>query len=243
MWEVCLKEIRGFFSSLIGYLVIGVFVLILGLMIWVFPDFSILDYNTASLDQFFCTVPLIFMFLIPAITMRSIAEEMQNGTLELLITKPISEVEIVIGKFLACLLLVWIALLPSLIYYYSVYQLASPVGNLDNGAIYGSYLGLLLLSASFVAIGIFSSSLTKNQIIAFLFGVALSYLLFYAFYYFSKLPIFFGKTDDIVQSIGMQDHYDSISRGVVDTRDIIYFFSVIFFFIWLTIQNINQKKN
>ena len=167
MWEVCLKEIRGFFSSLIGYLVIGVFVLILGLMMWVFPDFSILDYNTASLDQFFFTVPLIFMFLIPAITMRSIAEEMQNGTLELLITKPISEVEIVIGKFLACLLLVWIALLPSLIYYYSVYQLASPVGNLDNGAIYGSYLGLLLLSASFVAIGIFSELPPDNSCFAF----------------------------------------------------------------------------
>lgn len=241
MLEVCLKDIRGFFSSLIGYIVIAVFVLLLGLMLWVFPDFSILDYNSASLDQFFFIAPLVFLFLIPAVTMRSFSEEIQNGTIELLITKPISEAGIVLGKYAACLALVLIALLPSVIYYYSVYQLASPIGNVDQGAIIGSYCGLILLAACFVSIGLFCSAYTKNQIIAFLSAVLLCYFLFYTFNYISKLPVFFGKTDDIVQRMGMQYHYDNISRGILDTRDLVYFFSVIFFFNWLTIQKIIKR--
>lgn len=241
MLEIFRKELRVFFSSLIGYFVIGVFVLLLGLMLWVFPDFSILEYNSASLDQLFFTAPLIFLFLIPAITMRSFSEELQNGTMELLITKPISYTDIVLGKYFACLVLVIIALFPSLIYYFSIYQLASPSGNVDHGAIIGSYIGLLLLSGAYVSIGLFCSSLTKNQIVAFLIGVVLCFLLFYSFFYFSKLSIFFGKTDDLIQRIGMQHHYESISRGLIDTRDIIYFFSLIFFFIWLSILNLQSR--
>jgi ABC-2 type transport system permease protein len=241
MLEIFRKELRVFFSSLIGYFVIGVFVLLLGLMLWVFPDFSILEYNSASLDQLFFTAPLIFLFLIPAITMRSFSEELQNGTMELLITKPISYTDIVLGKYFACLVLVIIALFPSLIYYFSIYQLASPIGNVDHGAIIGSYIGLLLLSGAYVSIGLFCSSLTKNQIVAFLIGVVLCFLLFYSFFYFSKLSIFFGKTDDLIQRIGMQHHYESISRGLIDTRDIIYFFSLIFFLSGLAFLTYNQE--
>ena len=170
MKEIFFKEIRGFFSSLIGYLVIGLFIIILGLMMWVFPDSSLLEYNFASLDQLFYLAPIIFLFLIPAITMRSLSEEMSQGTIEILITKPFTETDIVLGKFFACVTLVIIALVPTLIYYISIYRLGSPVGNIDTGSVLGSYIGLLFLAGAFVSIGLFSSSLTKNQIVSFLFS-------------------------------------------------------------------------
>ncbi|MBK7881048.1 MAG: gliding motility-associated ABC transporter permease subunit GldF [Saprospiraceae bacterium] len=240
MWTIFRKEISGFFSLLIGYVVIGIFILIMGLMMWVFPDYSILYFNYASLDQLFIMAPIIFMFMIPAITMRSFSEEIQNGTLEILITKPITETQIVLGKFFACLGLVAIALLPTLFYFYSVYQLGSPVGNMDTGAVIGSYIGLLFLAASCTAIGLFISAVSKNQIIAFLLAICLIFIFYYGFYFFSKLPIFFGKTDDVIQRIGMDYHYNSISRGSLDSRDIIYFLSLIGLFIWL---NISWLKN
>jgi len=227
VYSIFYKEINSFFSSLIGYIVIGVFLLFMGLMLWVFPDYSLLDYKYASLDQLFELAPVIFMFLIPAITMRSFAEEKQSGTIELLVTRPLKDWQIVLGKFFACWLLVLFALLPTLLYYYTIHELGAPKGNLDAGAIMGSYLGLALLAGVFVAIGLLASSLTNNQIVAFLLAVFFCFVFYWGFDFISRLPIFLGKTDDIVQMIGIDYHYLSISRGVIDLRDIIYFFSLI----------------
>jgi ABC-2 type transport system permease protein len=242
MKTIFLKEIQSFFSSLIGYVVIGVFVLMLGLIIWVFPDFSILNNNYATLDQLFSLSPMIFLFLIPAITMRSFSEEIQYGTLELRMTKPIHDASIVAGKFFACLALVCIALLPSLLYFYSVYQLGSPKGNIDVGAIGGSYIGLFMLAASFTAIGLYCSTLFKNQIVSFLVAMAGCYVFYFGFFFLSKLPVFFGKTDDLIQKIGMDYHYNALSKGLVDLRDIVYFLSIIFLFLYLTVESLKTRK-
>ena len=227
MYSIFYKEINTFFSSLIGYIVIGVFLLFMGLMLWVFPDYSLLEYQFASLDQLFELAPVIFMFLIPAITMRSFAEEKQSGTIELLVTKPLKDWQIVLGKFLACWLLVIFALLPTLLYYYTMYELGTPKGNLDSGAIMGSYLGLILLAGVFVAIGLLASALTNNQIVAFLAAVFFCFVFYWGFDFISRLPVFLGRTDDIVQMIGIDYHYASISRGLIDLRDLLYFFSLI----------------
>ena len=242
MASIFFKEINAFFSSFIGYIVIGVFLILIGLVMWVFPDSSILDYNYATLDQLFYIAPMIFMFLIPAISMRSFAEENQTGTIELLVTRPLRDIEIVLGKYFAALVLVIFALIPTGLYYYSVHQLGSPVGNLDTGAIMGSYLGLVFLAAAFVAIGLFSSAVTESQISAFILALFLCFLFYWGFDFFSRLPIFFGKVDDIVQMIGIDYHYKSISRGVVESRDVVYFFSVIGFFIALTMTALGMRK-
>ena len=242
MWVIFRKEINSFFSSLIGYIVIGVFLIFLGLMMWVFPEYSLLEYNFASLDQLFYIAPIIFMFLIPAITMRSFAEENQTGTIELLSTQPITDLDIVLGKYFAACTLVAFALIPTVVYYYSIYHLGYPKGNLDGGAILGSYIGLFLLAASFSAIGIFVSSLTNNQIIAFIAATFLCFFFYWAFLYLSKLPVFFGSVDDIVEKIGIDFHYRSMSRGVLDSRDLIYFFSIISFFILLTLGSLTARK-
>lgn len=242
MVSIFLKEVNTFFSSLIGYITIGVFLIAMGLVLFVFPDTSLLEYNYATLDQLFSIAPLIFAFLIPAITMRSFAEEQQTGTIELLATKPVSDLSIILGKFLASMALVIFALLPTLLYYYTVYQLGSPKGNLDSGAIAGSYLGLIFLAGAFASIGIFASSLTNNQIVAFILATALCFLLHFGFYYFSKLPVFVGKSDDIIQMLGIDYHYNSISRGIVDSRDVIYFLSVIGIFIMLTLTSLERRK-
>ncbi|MFN7832466.1 MAG: gliding motility-associated ABC transporter permease subunit GldF, partial [Bacteroidota bacterium] len=223
MIPVFLKEINAFFASLIGYVVIGTFLVIMGLLMWVFPEFSIPDGNYASLDTLFGIAPMVFMFLIPAVTMRSLAEEKQTGTIELLVTRPVTDWQIVGGKFLAAFILVVIALLPTWLYYFSVWQLgAQPQGNIDFGGTMGSFIGLLFLAGAFVSIGIFASSLTNNQIVAFVLATFLCFFVYLAFDYLSRLPIFFGKTDDIIQSLGIDYHYNSISRGSLDTRDIIY---------------------
>ena len=231
MLSIFRKEINTFFSSLIGYVVIGVFLIFMGLMLWVFPDYSLLKYSVASLDALFEIAPLVLLFLIPAITMRSFAEEKQTGTIELLATKPVRDWEIVLGKFFACWLLVLFALLPTLLYYYTVYQLGSPQGNLDAGAIAGSYIGLALLGGTFVAIGLLASSLTNNQIVAFIIALFLCFIFYWGFDYLSRLPVFLGKTDDIVQMMGIDYHYTSISRGVLDSRDVLYFVSVMGIFL------------
>ncbi|HEX5625563.1 MAG TPA: gliding motility-associated ABC transporter permease subunit GldF [Saprospiraceae bacterium] len=241
MWTIFTKEIRSFFSSLIGYMVIGIFGLILGLIMWVFPDFSILNYGYASLDQLFSLSPMIFLFLIPAVTMRSFSEELQNGTLEILLTKPIREMDIVAGKFLASLALAGIALIPSLLYFYSVYQLGSPRGNIDTGAVMGSYIGLVLLASGFTAIGIFCSSLFKNQIVAFLASAAVSYLFYFGFFFISKLPVFFGKTDDLIQQFGMDYHFNAISKGLIQFPDVVYFLTLALFFLYLTVESLKRR--
>jgi ABC-2 type transport system permease protein len=242
MTAIFFKEINAFFSSLIGYIVIGVFLVIMGLVLWVFPDYSVIDGNYATLDTLFAMAPLIFMFLIPAVTMRSFAEERQSGAIELLVTRPVTDWQIVAGKFLACLVLVLFALLPTVLYYFSIYQLGAPKGNLDSGGILGSYIGLLFLASAFVAIGVFASSLTSNQIVAFVLATFLCFFTYLAFDYLSRLPVFFGKTDDIVQSFGIAYHYNSVSRGVLDTRDLTYFISISALFLAATVLSLGRRK-
>lgn len=220
----------------------SVFLVSIGLFMWVFTDTSVLEYNFATMDQLFSIAPLVFLFLIPAITMKSISEEYAQGTIELLHTKPLSISQIVVGKFLANTLLVLFSILPTIIYYYSIYYLGSPPGNLDTGAIIGSYLGLFLLSCCFVAIGMFASSLTRNQIVAFIFGAFFCFFFHWAFSFLSRFPFFSGTLDLIIQKMGINYHYTNISRGLLDTRDIIYFFSVIALFLIGTIQVLDKKK-
>ncbi len=234
MITILWKEINSFFSSLIAYIAIGIFLVFLSLMLWIFPDNSILEYPYASLDGLFTLAPMIFLFLIPAITMRSFSEEIQNGTIELLVTKPISIWEIILGKYFAAVLLIIISIIPTFIYYISVYLLGSPPGNLDTGAIIGSYIGLIFLGASFASIGIFTSCFSKNQIVAFISATFLCFIFYWAFLYISKLPFIVGKIDDVILKFGIDNHYQSLSRGVIDTRDIVYFLSLIFFFLYST---------
>lgn len=242
MRAIFFKEINSFFSSLIGYMVVGVFLLLMGLLLWVFPDYSILDGNYANLDTMFSVAPVVFMFLIPAVTMRTFAEEKQAGTIELLVTRPITDWQIVGGKFLASLVLVMLALIPTAVYYFTVYQLGDPVGNLDSGGIMGSYVGLIFLAGAFVAIGVFASSLTNNQIVAFVLATFLCYFVYLAFDLLSRLPVFVGKSDDLIQSFGIAYHYNSVSRGVLDTRDVIYFISLIAVFLAATVLSLGRRK-
>lgn len=236
MWSICRKEINAFLSSLIGYIAIGIFLIGTGTILWLIPNdtFSIIANDTASLGAFFGLAPFVLLFLIPAITMRSFAEELQTGTIELLMTRPLSDWQIIGGKFLACLFLVAFSILPTLVYYFSIYQLGSPKGNMDVGATWGSYLGLFSLGSVFVAIGIFASSLTRNQIVSFLLAFALCAFFYLAFSGISRLPLFFGSVDDVVEAIGIDYHYNSISRGLVDTRDLVYFISMILLFLTMT---------
>lgn len=242
MLAIFKKEINSFFSSLIGYVVIAVFLILTGLLLFFFRSTSLLEQNIASLDQLFDLAPKIFLFLIPAITMRTFAEEQQNGTIEFLTTKPLRDMQIIFGKYWACLLLVAFALIPTLIYYITIYQLGSPKGNLDSGAIAGSYIGLLLLGAVFVSIGIFASSLTNNQIISFLMAAFLCFFVHWGFDYLSELPVFLGNGDDIVQMLGMDYHYRSISRGIVDLADVVYYVSTITLFLLLTKLVLEKRK-
>lgn len=214
----------------------------MGLFMFVFTDYSILNYQFATLDQLFGIAPMIFMFLIPAVTMRSFAEEQQSGTIELLETRPLSDWQIVLGKYLACLLLVVFALLPTLLYYWTVHELGSPKGNLDSGAIAGSYIGLFFLAAAFTAIGIFASSLTNNQIVSFLLATFLCFIFYWGFLFISNLAVFVGRIDDIIQMIGIDYHYESMSRGVLDSRDLIYFLSLIVLFLVATVTALQRRK-
>ncbi len=242
MKSIFFKEINAFFSSIIGYLVISVFLILMGLFLWVFVDSSILEYNFASLDQLFSIAPFVFLFLIPAVTMRSFAEERQNGTIEFLTTKPITDTEIVLGKFFANFTLVIFALLPTLLYYYTVYDLGSPRGNLDSGAITGSYIGLFFLGAAFVAIGMVASVLSKNQIVAFILGSFLCFVCHWAFGYLADLNFLSGAMQLFVQKMGFSYHYTSISRGALHTRDLVYFISVVFLFLYIC-QNLLKKRS
>ncbi|AZJ35583.1 gliding motility-associated ABC transporter permease subunit GldF [Tenacibaculum singaporense] len=233
------KEFNSFFASPIAYLVIGVFLLVNGLFLWVFKDnFNILNAGFADLNSFFYLSPWLFLFLIPAITMKSFADEFNSGTIEILKTKPLTDWQIVLGKFFASLLLVVIALLPTLTYAYTVYQLGSPIGNLDLGSTIGSYLGLLFLAATYTAVGLFTSTLSKNQIVAFILSVFITFALFYGF---DAVGSSLGNSGYTLQQFGFNEHFKSISRGVVDTRDVIYFISVTFFFLFITKQQLKNE--
>ena len=243
MLSIYWKEINSFFSSLIAYMVIAVFLIMTSLFMWVFTETNILDYNYATLEQLFSIAPLVFLFLIPAVTMSSFAEENQKGTIEFLSTKPLSDWSIVMGKYLANFTLVLFALLPTLIYYYSVHHLGSPKGNLDSGGILGSYIGLTFLAAVFVAIGMWASSITQNQIVAFILGAFLCFFFHWAFSFLSKLPIFGGVVNNFIDKLGITYHYSSISRGVLDSRDVIYFLSMITLFIVATHTSLTWRKS
>jgi ABC-2 type transport system permease protein len=241
MLSIFKKEIRSFLSSLIAYVVIIVFLLVIGLFTWIFADGNVLAQGYANLDILFFMAPWVFIFLISAITMRSFSEEIKQGTFEVLSTKPITDLQIVLGKYLASVSLIVFAILPTLLYFYSVYQLGLPKGNVDVGATLGSYIGLVLLGASYAAIGVFSSAVTPNQIVAFILSMFLCFFVYVGFDQLSNLSLF-GGLDSWVQSLGIQVHYDSISRGVVDTRDLVYFGSIVVFFLGLTLVVLDSRK-
>ncbi len=241
MFPLFVKEIRSFLSSLIAIVVIVVFLLAIGLFMWIFPDSNALDYGYSNMDILFSMAPWIFIFLISAITMRSFAEEKRLGTFESLVTKPISDLQIVLAKYLAGLVLVVFSLLPTLLYYYTIYQLGAPKGNIDSGAIWGSYIGLILLGSCYVSIGVFASSITENQIIAFIVSMFLCFFCFSAFEQLSKLTVF-SSFDYILEWLGINYHYQSISRGVLDTRDVVYFLSFTALFLGFTFNRMNKGK-
>ncbi len=236
------KEITAFLNTLIAYVVILVFLLINGLFLWVFPtEYNLVDFGYANLNPFFMLAPLVFLFLIPAISMRLFSEEKKTGTIELLYTRPLSDWQIIFAKYLAGLSLVVLALIPSLIYILSIYWLGFPQGNLDLGVVWGSYLGLLFLASAFVAIGLFSSALTDNQIIAFILGISLSAFAYLGFEIIYSLSLF-GHFDLFIQSLGIQAHYASIRRGVIDFRDLIYFISLSTLFLLFTHTLLSRRK-
>lgn len=240
MWAVCKKELRQSFSNLTGYIAIIVFLLLNGLLLFVFPDTDILAFGYASLEKFFDLAPWILLLLIPAITMRSLAEEFRMGTFEILQTVPLSRAQLVIGKYLASLIVVIIALVPTLLYFLSIQRLSGQAG-IDVGATLGSYIGLIFLSAVFTSIGILCSSWTSNAVVAFIAAAFACFLLYSGFNAISQLPVFAAGADYYIEMFGIDFHYRSISRGVIDSRDIIYFLSIIFLFLRWTNWNLARK--
>ncbi len=242
MFAIFKKDLIGFFSSLTAYLVMVVFLALTGLFMWIIPGNSnLLDTGYANLDSFFTLAPWVFMFLIPAVSMRQFSDEKRLGTIELLFTRPLSDNAIVWGKFLSTFSIIFLAILPTFIYFISVYRLGNPVGNMDLGGTWGSYIGLFLLAAGYASIGLFASSLTDNQVVSFTLALILTFLLYYGLEELSAL-IGSGKVALFVQELGIQRHYVSISRGVVDTRDLVYFASVILIFNTLTRLKLQARK-
>jgi ABC-2 type transport system permease protein len=233
LFPLYLKEIRSFLSSLVGYVAISVFITVIGLFMWVIPGegggYNIIDNGFANIDPLFVLAPWVYLFLIPAITMRSFSEEKKTGTLELLLTRPLTDLQIVLAKYLAGFTLVIVSLLPTLVYYYSVHMLGSPKGNIDTGGMWGSYAGLLFLGGAFVAIGTFASAVSENQVIAFIVALLLCFIGYIGFE-FTAMSGIFGNYNALFKSLGINDHYVSMSRGVIDTRDVLYFLSVIILF-------------
>jgi ABC-2 type transport system permease protein len=241
MLQILAKEFNSFLNSLIAYVVIGVFLVAMGLLMWVFPDSSVLEYGYADMDTLFSLGPYVFIFLVPAITMRSFAEEKKAGTIELLITKPVSDWEIVLGKFAASFLLVCCALLPTLIYYYSISALGNPVGNIDTPGVTGSYIGLIFLGAVFTSVGILASSITRNQIIAFITAAFLCFFLFSGFESLASLNIWSEQTL-LIKQLGLLEHYDALSKGLIDSRDIVFFLSVIVVMLSITKTILSSRQ-
>ncbi len=242
MYFLLKKEIMGFFSSLTGYLVIIVFLAVTGLCLWVFPGvLNIPESGYASLDSLFYIAPWVFLFLVPAITMRSFSEEIRSGTIELLLTKPIGEMQLAAAKFSAAVILVFIALLPCLVYIVSVWQLGNPPGNLDTGATFGAMIGLLLLGSVYAAVGTFTSSLTDNQVVAFITAALTAFVFYEGFDALAQL-ISSPEIQDFITYLGIKEHYASVSRGVIDSRDLIYFFGVMLLFLLLTRLKLQSRK-
>lgn len=236
------KEFSTFFSSPMGYIVIGIFLVITGLFLWVFRgEYNILDNGYANMNGLFIMAPWLYLFLVPAITMRLFAEEKRNGTLELLLSRPISRTSIVLSKYAAGLLLVVVSLIPTLVYFVSVFWMGDPVGNIDLGGTWGSYIGLVFLAAVYVAIGVFASSITDNQIIAFLVAAVVCAVFYYGFDLIGQTSTN-GSTQTLIASLGISAHYDAMSRGVIDSRDVVYFLIVIAAFVFATKMVIEKKE-
>lgn len=230
MFTLFRREISSFFSSLTGYVVIIVFLVMNGLFLWVFPgEFNILNTGYASLDSMFILAPWLFLFLVPAVTMRLFSDEKRLGTIELLFVRPLTDLQIILAKFLSGLTVVILSLLPTLIYYISVYLMGNPVGNIDSGGFWGSFIGLFFLASVYVSIGLFTSTITDNQIVSFILGVLFCFIIFVGFDYIGGLGSS-GGFQNFVESLGISHHYNSMARGVLDTRDVIYFLSVISIF-------------
>jgi len=241
MKSILLREIKSFFGSPIGYLVIAIFLLLNGLFLWIFEgDFNILNSGFADMSPFFTISPWILIFLIPAVTMRSFSDEKKQGTIELLLTKPISIWEIVSGKFFGAFLLIVIAIIPTFIYVYVISSLGLPEGNIDMGSTMGSYFGLLFLIAGYTAIGIFTSTLSENQIVAFILSVFLCFVFYFGF---QGVATFVKDFEDSIASFGMDFHFKSMSRGVIDTRDVLYFVSIAILFLSMTVYKLKALKS
>ena len=240
MWAIWRREWNGFLNSLVGYIAMVVFLLITGLFIWVFPDYSILEFGYAQLDQLFVIGPWVLMFLVPAVTMRFFSEEKRSGTAELLFTRPVSTSGVVLGKFLAGWALVLFSVLPTLCYVVALYYLAEPVGNLDLGGIAGSYLGLVLLGGVFAGIGTWASAVTEHPVVSFVLGVFLCFFMYAAFDSLRFLPLP-NTALLVIEQLGIGAHFESMSKGVVDLRDLVYFASVTFFFLFWTRTVLDQR--
>lgn len=241
MIRILFKEINVFLNSLIAYIIIAVFLTGIGLLMWVFPETSVLEYGFADMGSFFSLCPYIFMFLIPAITMRMFSEEKRGGTMELLLTRPIRDIDIILGKYLAGVFLVAFSILPTFLYYFTIRYLGNPVGNIDTAGVIGSYFGLFLLGAAFTSIGIFSSSFTENQVTAFIIAVFLCFFLYFGFNAISGISALRGIAY-VIDQIGILYHYNSMSKGLIDSRDLIYFLSVIGIMLSLTNLILRSRK-
>ncbi|MDN5202891.1 gliding motility-associated ABC transporter permease subunit GldF [Fulvivirgaceae bacterium BMA10] len=241
MLQILIKEVNSFLNSLIAYIVICVFLTGIGLLMWVFPDTNVLDYEFADMDTLFSLGPYVFLFLIPAITMRLFSEEKKSGTLELLLTRPLTDMQIILGKYFSGLLVVIFALIPTVIYYFTLYKLGSPEGNIDSAGVIGSYIGLILLGALFTSIGVFSSAITENQIIAFIIAVFLCFFLYVGFDSIASIDIW-GGSAVMLEQLGIIYHYNALSRGLVDLRDVVYFISMIALMLLLTNLILGSRK-
>jgi ABC-2 type transport system permease protein len=240
MYSICRKELNRFFSNLTGYIAIVLFMLVCGIFLFLLPQSSILDNNYATLDKFFELAPWVLLFLVPAITMHSLSEEFKTGTFEILKTKPLSAWQIVLGKYVAIIIVMLIVILPTLVYSITIKSLSTQ-GSIDGGGIAGSYVGLFLLAAAFAAVSLCCSGFTNNSVIAFLISGFVCLILYFGFNAFSKIPFFANGLDYYIEMLGIDFHYKSISRGVIDTRDVVYFCSLIFCSLLVTVKNISRK--
>lgn len=241
MLNIYRKEINSFLSSLIAYIVISVFLVAMGLFVWVFPETNVMDYGYADMGTFFSMAPFVLMFLIPAITMKMLAEETKTGTIEILVVKPVTKLQIILGKYFAALTLVIVAILPTLVYYYSLYQLATPLGNVDTAGIAGSYVGLLLLASVFSALGIFASAITNNQVVAFIIATFLSFILFTGLNSLAGINVWSAISLPL-SKMSLEYHYHAMSKGLLDSRDIIYLMSLSALFLFFSKLILDYKK-
>lgn len=241
MTQILFKEIHSFLNSLIAYIIIAVFLCSIGLLMWVFPETSVLNYGFADMSSFFDLCPYVFMFLIPAITMRMFSEEKHNGTMELLLTRPIRDIDLILGKYFAGLVLVAFSIVPTFLYYITLHYLGNPPGNLDTAGIIGSYIGLFFLGATFTSIGIFASSFTENQVTAFVIAVFICFIMYFGFEAISSIGLF-QHISNIIDQFGIIYHYNSMSKGLIDSRDVNYFLSVICGMLLLTNMILKSRK-